>query len=229
MAEATGKKPEEIIQQESGRWRDAMGLEEETMIRLAILRDIFHALHAEKSQYLSKKLKDDAQQFKPWELRLEELRTAAELKGELMDVFQIDYPIKKKSRFLPEALFSVIAKEKFDRYDRTWEASLAGEAASLGWCFWNLLAWVGVEQASEAHKTLCERLMPHGVVLWAETIEPHKDEPAPSPDSPLWHARWIVTLKPQYRTPDFRVSQINGIWRDPEPPVWKILFSAHKR
>lgn len=218
---------EDRIATYQARWEQSASIEEKTLLRLAILRDLMRELHAEKSRYLASGNREQAQTLRDWEKQASELKNAASLDGELLELLQGDpASIRKRTRLLPEALFSIVDKEKFERYDRAWESVIAAEAAHQGWRFWTVDAWVRISEAEVWHKALGTQILPHGIVLFAET--------APSSEtdthySELWHGLWTIVMKPRFLTPDFRLKQLPGISLEPEPPQWKLLFSATKR
>jgi hypothetical protein len=237
---AAGKIPQsisELIAQASEHWRHCEGLEEATLLRLAILRDLMRQLHAEKSRSLAQGSKTEAQSLKVWELRIEDLRGSLRLEGELMEL--LSDPAKKpktRKRLLPEALFTTLAREKLERYDRQWEASLAAEAAQMGWQFWILDAWIDISSVEDWNQKLNEKLWPHGVVLFADnasdtggSISTGEGEGAVN----FWHGRWFVLMHPRFRAPDELLgSSSHLVPRTPVPPSlprWKLLFSLRPR
>ncbi len=216
---------EEIIAAHESRWKDCEGLQEATLLRLVILRDIIRELHAERSSRLAKGSREEARSFKAWEERIEVLRNASTLHGELREAIAPEYKLQKRTRLLPDTLFTSIDKEKLTRYDRAWEAAIAAEAASIGWCFWALDAWVSIPLAEKWNQALARQLIPHGIVLFAESAPDSQSSSEPS----LWRGRWYVVLKPRYMTPGFQLNEIPGTSMTPEPPKWKILFSPKMR
>jgi len=222
----SNRSPQEIIEKCTTRWGDYEGLEETTLIRLAILRDVIRQLHADKSYCLATGMKSDAANFKAIETQIETLRTLGPLEGPLQDILLGTRKLKKRTRTLPEALYSWIPKEKFDRYDRAWETEIAAEASALGWRFWELGAWVKIHDAEKFHHGLNDRLLPNGVLLFAESAFVN---PAEEMKGDSWHGRWLVVLKPRFRTPDFRVLELPGVVLEPSPPVWKPLYSPKAR
>ena len=229
--------PEQIIERLADKWNDCAGLEETTLIRLAILRDLLHELHAEKSRCLALGMKAEAAGFRKWEDQIEDLRIAAPLDGPLMELLANSKKLKHRTRLLPDSLFGFIAREKLERYDRTWESTIAAEASSLGWCFWVLDAWVDMSAVSPFQTGLSDALIPHGVVLFAESAPPPPLKPGQSSDSPvetagnpnLWRGNWFLVLKARYRTPTFNVDRLPGVSQEPAPPQWRLLFSPKKR
>lgn len=211
------------IEQGSLAWRDAATLPEATLLRLAILRDILGAIHAEKSVLLSRGSRQDAQGFQLQEKRLERLRQSATLPATLEEALNQDTEFKKRTRLIPDALYQVIDREKLERYDRAWEFTLAGEASYLGWKFWALKVWVEISGAEAFHRALSDRLNPNGLVLYAETV------PGSDTSGEHWHGQWIVLLKPRYFTPDFRIAELPAATRGKTSPEWKLLFSPRPR
>jgi hypothetical protein len=208
------------------RWQDSAGLEETTLLRLALLRDLIRRLHAEKSACMARGQKAESQAFGETEKRLTELRGAATLDAPLDELLLRTSPIRRRTRLLPEALHSFIPKDRFDRYDRQWETAIAAEALSQGWRFWMLDAWVRIADAEEWHHQLGEHLHPHGLILFAESAPDALAAHAP-PD--LWHGQWHIVLKPRFLTPDFRVQELSGTSDQPQPPRWRLLYSPPHR
>jgi len=211
------------IERAEGRWRDAEGIEESTLLRLAILRELVRELHAEKSKLLARGARPEAQALKVWEKKIEDLKGAASFGGTLAEAIRGDLPTRKRTRLLPESLFHFLPKEKLERYDRVWESAIAAEAATLGWRFWSLTAWVQIHQAEEWHRALSDRLIPHGVLLFAESAD------AVDAAGNLWQGQWLLVLKPRFSTPDFRVRELPGVSLEPAAPLWKLLYSPKQR
>ncbi len=220
--------PSELVEGSIERWKVCGNLEETTLLRLSILRDLMRKMHAEKSRCMAYGRHTLVQDFNLWEKKIEWLRSAADLSMGLEDAIERADTVRKRTRLIPEALFTFIPREKLERYDRSWEAAIAAEASSLGWCFWQLTAWVRIEAVETWQEQLVDRLIPHGVILFAESSE---REPDPKGFSPAdsWLGSWHVVLKPQYRTPDFRISQIEGTSPGAKEPEWRILYSPKKR
>lgn len=220
--------PSELVEQVIERWKVCGGLEETNLLRLSILRDLTRRMHAEKSRCMAYGRKTLVEEFRIWEEKVEALRSAAKLDMSLEEAIENSTKIRHRTRLIPESLFTFIDREKLERYDRAWEATLAAEAAALGWCFWNLTAWVRIEAVEAWQEQLVDRLIPHGVVLFAESSErpAQNGEHAPAE---AWLGCWSLVLKPQYRTPDFRIAQIQGGAPGPRSPEWRILFSPKRR
>ncbi len=220
---------ETLFERAALRWDDYEGLEESTLLRLAILRDLMREIHAERSRCLAEGKKADAQAFRDREKAIEDLRKVSPLSGKLPDCLARSSQAKARTRLLPEALFGFLAREKLERYDRAWEATLAAEAAALGWCFWALEAWVDIQQVEKWQEALTGQLIPHGVILFAENSETQAPSDVESGGPVLWHGRWYIVLKSQFRTPHFNVERLPGVSKDPELPQWRMLFSPKRR
>ncbi len=132
--------PSELIEQVIERWKVCGNLEETTLLRLSILRDVTRRMHAEKSRCMAYGRKALIEDFREWEEKIEKLRGAAKLDMSLEEAIETSGKIRHRTRLIPESLFNFIDREKLERYDRAWEAVLAAEAATLSWCFWNLTA-----------------------------------------------------------------------------------------
>jgi hypothetical protein len=213
------------VEAAKARWNTFESPEEATLLRLSCLRDLIRDLHADKSRLLAKGKKQEAQDLKTLETRIEDLRTASELGSSLDEILVGTTPIKKRTRLLPDALYGAIPKQRFDRYDRIWETALAAEAASLGWTFWAMDAWVGVQSAEEFQKGLQTNLLPHAVILFAES---HEKQEAGEGQS-LWHGLWYIVMQTRFRTPDFKASILPGVSQTPTPPAWKSIFLPKRR
>jgi hypothetical protein len=222
----------ELLAQSAEAWRLCDGVEGASLLRLAILRDLLRSLHAEKSRCLATGKKGEAQQFRHWEQRIEDLRQGVDLKGELADLLREGVPLRRRTRLIPQALLGVLGAERLQRYDRKWESEIAAEACALSWKFWTLQAWVSIPLAEDWNRRLGERLWPNGVVLYVESL---KQSP-PGPSEPLWKGQWTVLLQPKYRTPD-ELSLDFDRWpgapeasplAQAEPPAWKLLFSPKR-
>jgi hypothetical protein len=217
---------DEILSQTAERWTHCEGQSEATLLRLNVLRELASTLHATKSQFLATGKRGEAQSLKSWESKLEELRGCSPLDGNLLELLNGARKAKKRTRVLPDALFTAIEREKLERYDRQWEGSLAAEAVSLGWRFWSLGVWVQIALIEDWDKRLREQLWPHGIVLFTESAG------SPLADSSDWHGRWIVALHPKFRTPaeislDF--ARWSGTVVSRGNPEWKLLFSPRSR
>jgi len=217
---------EQMVEQAAERWRIAGSGPDCDLLRLAVTRDLMHSLHAEKSRFLSKGQREEASKMKAYEKKIEEIRSSAPLSAQLQDILSGTSALKKRTRLLPEALFGVLSREKFERYDRQWEAALASEANQIGWDFFGLEAKLEIQKIDEWNKRLTERLWPNGIVLFVESIslESEKDSmPA------TWHGRWIVVIKPQFQNSQLLSTDLNN-WPGTQMPVtWKLLFSPKNR
>jgi hypothetical protein len=231
----------ELLAQSAEAWRLCDGVEGSSLLRLAILRDLLRSLHAEKSRCLATGKKAEAQQFRHWEQRIEDLRQGVELKGELTDLLREDPVRKKRTRLIPQALLGVLTQERLQRYDRKWEAEIAAEASLLGWKFWVLRSWVSIPLAEDWNRKLGERLWPNGVVLFVESLQQStpSDDPARGPAGDmsfametLWKGQWTILLQPKYRSPE-ELSLDFERWpgapeTPPEPPEWKLIYSPRR-
>jgi hypothetical protein len=143
-----------------------------------------------------------------------------------MELLSTDKELKKRTRLLPEALFSSIPREKLERYDRQWEAAIAAEATHAGWKFWSLEAWVEIPLVEEWNKRLNESLWPHGIILFVENASGGE-----APNN-IWQGRWNVVIHPRFRQEDLSLdfSRWPGAPEQPPvPPRWKLLFTPKSR
>lgn len=224
---------EQLIERSSHLWKQIEGSSEANLLKIAILRDLYRALHARKSQCLAKGAKEDARALNAWEARLTELKSAAQLSGELIDLIQSAEPVKKRTRLLPESLFSIVPREKLERYDRAWELSLAAEGFALGWKLWSLKAWVEIPSIERWNSMLSEQLWPNALVLFVESagfIE------SGDPDRALWQGDWLLLANPRIETgSDFSLDFGSFPGRslaapsDSAEPSWKLVFAPKKR
>jgi hypothetical protein len=222
----------ELLAQSAEAWRLCDGVSGSSLLRLAILRDLLRSLHAEKSRCLATGKKNEAQQFRYWEQRIEDLRQGVDLKGELADLLREGITLRRRTRLIPQGLLAALGAEKLQRYDRKWESEIAAEACALGWKFWTLQSWVSIPLAEDWNRRLGERLWPNGIVLYVESLR----QSPPGPSEPLWKGQWTVLLQPGYHSPQ-ELSLDFDRWpgapessplAQSEPPAWKLLFSPKR-
>jgi hypothetical protein len=226
---------EGLIKEASERWRLAGGVPESDLLRLSIARDLMHALHAQKSRFLAQGQRDQASTLRDYEAKMEEIRTSAPLSAGLEEIFAGTAKLKKRTRILPEPLFSVLEREKLERYDRTWEAALASESCHLGWSFWSLEARLDIQKIEEWNRRLAQRLWPGGIVLFVESIslDPVRTTPesgsAEKSNSTSWLGRWITLMHPRFQAAPTLLSEVNE-WPGTRAPIaWKLLFFPKNR
>ncbi len=218
----------DLVDSHKERWKHCQGTPEETLLRLTLLRDLVRALHAQKSKCLALGKRDQLHTLKTWENQIEQLRGQSRLEGELTDLIRGAPPTaRKRTRLLPEAIYSAIEKEKLDRYDRIWESSLAAEAVSLGWRFWTLEAWVEISLIEEWNRKLIEALWPTGIVLFTESAT--FEAPRDSREMSQWRGRWFIVLNGKFKHPS-EISINPSSWAGtpihvPQAPQWRLLFS----
>lgn len=235
-----------VIESQEEKWRHCEGQAECTLLRLAILREIMREIHAQKSRSLAKGQRDLSKNLRSWEARLTELRSQPKLEGPLTELVTGKSELRKRTRLLPEALYNAIPREKLERYDRQWEATLAAEACTLGWRFWSLEAWVEITLAEEWHQRLNDQVWPSALVLYTESAEStppvgrgtaRPPSTALSSDMAVWHGRWILIADPRFKSPAemstvaaSNLAQWPGSPPDPPSPAqWKLLFSPKMR
>ena len=134
---------EELIQAVQFRWDECAESPHQTLLRLDLLRGMVRRLHADKSQYLAKGQRDKAHEFKEYELQINSLKQSHSLDEDLSLLLKSSSSRKRKTRHLPEALFHIFDRQKFDRYDREWERAITSEALYEGWNLWKLEVWEG--------------------------------------------------------------------------------------
>ena len=204
----------DLLEKAGQRWRLCSQSEDVTLLRLAILRDFVRELHSQKSQCLAVGKRQELPALKLWESRAEKLRDCSPLDDDLKGLHSGDLKIKKRTRLLPEALFTVIDREKLERYDRQWEATLAAEGTSRGWRFWSVQVEIEIPEVEAWNRKFSEQLWPHGIVLFVESVE------TTPVDSPIWTGRWLVMIHPRFRSPQ----EVAPLASDPATH-WKLLFS----
>jgi len=209
---------------------DFDGLEEATLLRLGLLRDLLRDLHTEKSRVLAGGKSQAAmlESYRTTEQAIERLRSVSPLAGPIEPLLNEPREVRKRTRLLPEALFHSIPKQKFERFDRIWETAIAAEGVQLGWSFWELDAWIEVSAIQHWVERLSDAVSPHGILLFSEGAPPRPGEPAPPPEG-LWHGLFVLLLKPHFRTPDFGVAKIPGTASTPKSPTWRVLFTPKRR
>jgi hypothetical protein len=219
---------EGVIKKGLDRWLDCEGLPEMTLLRLALLRELIHNLHSEKSRCLASGKREEVKSIKEWETRLEDLRESSVLSGSLMDLLEDPSHIQKRKRILPEALFQNLDREKLVRYDRKWESTIAAEAATLGWNFWFLDSWVNIALLEEWNANLNEKLWPHGLVLFVESADVKTNEvSSEGGEIELWRGCWLTVIHPEFNDPNDLSLNLNR-WpaapQEPPTPVqWKMI------
>jgi hypothetical protein len=210
------------IERASERWKSVGTLPESDLLRLAITRDLMHDLHADKSRFLSKGQKEQTAFFKSHEKKMEEIRCSSPLNGDLKDILSGSVKLKKRTRLLPDGLFTNIAREKFERYDRQWEAAVASEACQLSWPFWALDASLDLQKIDDWNRRLNSFLWPNGIVLFVESISLENE-------AATWTGRWILVLKPDFRNPAESFPDFNQWPGTRSQVVWRLLFSPKHR
>jgi hypothetical protein len=220
-----GSTIEQMVEFAAERWRVAGGKPDSDLLRLAVTRDLMHSLHAEKSRFLSKGQRDEASKMKAYEKKIDEIRSSAPLSAELRDILSGSAPLKKRTRLLPEALFGVLSREKFERYDRQWEAALASEANQIGWDFYGLDAKLEIQKIDEWNNRLKEHIWPNGIVLFVESVSLESEK---GTQPATWQGRWIIVIKSQLNSNLLSTDLSN--WPGTQGPVtWKLLFSSKNR
>jgi hypothetical protein len=201
------------------------------LLRLAVLRELVHSLHAEKSRFLSSGKSKDAASLTTIEARVEELRLCKPLTGNLIQLLNANITLKRATTHLPESLFKVLDRQKLERYDRMWELSLTSEALAQGWGIWALEALVDMTQVDEWHQVFNRELEPSGIILYVESAE---NAETSSRNRHSWPGRWICVLNPRYRAGseipvDFKkFPQTPQTGASKHPPVWRLLYSEGK-
>ncbi len=179
--------------------------------------------------------KDILSNLRTWEDRLRELRSQPKLEGDLLELVTGDSELRKRTRLLPEALYTVIDREKLERYDRQWEAAIAAEACNMGWSLWRLQAWVEITLVEEWNQRLNDQLWPSAVVLFVESSGEAAGtaKSTHSPEFLAWHGRWYLVVDPRFKSPKeiaTNLAQWPGSPSEPPGPAqWKFLFSPKSR
>ena len=219
-----------LIQETFSNWNDCNELSGKRVLQLSLLRQLIRKLHSEKSRYLARGLRKEAQDLKEWELKIQNLRERPSLNEDLATLLQSSAPLNKaKQQRLPEALFQRIDSEKLNRYDREWEKAIASEAIHLGWNFWSFTLWVKVDLIEEWEKKLSSVLWPHGVILFAENYGQktsfHVDE---LNSTTLWQGQWTLVMDSRFQHPSEILSSLTSVQELPEnppaAPKWARLY-----
>ena len=216
--------PLDLLTLATDRWRLCESADTPTVVKLALLRDLVRSIHALKSRSLGKGNRTEAQSLKHWEAKIEDLRLAHSLEGELDQVLNREAESRKKTRIVPQALYNSLEKEKLERYDRQWELAIAAEAISSGWRLWTLEVWVEIAVVEAWEKKLADMIWPQGVLLFAEAVPAAQSADVTS--SSHWHGRWYVAFHPQITAGESVVKAQNLPGSaGPGPTRWKVLFS----
>ncbi|MBL7716163.1 MAG: hypothetical protein JNL01_11930 [Bdellovibrionales bacterium] len=218
---------EQLLEQAELLWKDFEELEEKTLLRLGVLRDLLDSLHAKKSESLARGKREEAAQIAALEARIDLFRNTSKFGSSLKELLDAKETPKKRTRLIPEGLYNFIPKEKLERFDRSWEMTLAAEGAQQGWNFWSLDVCVDVRQLADFQSGLGSALKPNGLILFAEGRE-QDTTPQSEGDEAIWKGRWYILLKPKFRTPDFRVDSLPGASPKTEATYWRLLFTSRK-
>jgi hypothetical protein len=204
-------------------WKQAERHRQVGLLKLAILREQLHQIHAQKSQKMAVGAPADAHALHQLETKIEALKTC-NLRGvtweQIVDPKPIPAPLLHRE--IPAETLQTLGKDKLDRFDRKWEYQLTAEAISQNWSIWTLDAWVFIATAEESHKELNDIFWPNGLVLFVEGAP--RDSHAPL--RPRWKGRWFFALSPDVDPQSLDFTKIAGSSLDPEPPVWSLLHAA---
>lgn len=182
-------------------WDEVASFSSKNLLRLSILRDYAQSIHARKSKFLAKGKTVESRSLLQWEKRLESFRDFTSLEGQWDEfVGKSLETAPRKKRTLPQGLLSVILREKFERYDRHWEAALASEAIENRWNFWCFTVSMEIHQIEEWNREFQKHLWPRGLVLFVESSN-QNSESVPAIE-PVWQGRWIVVLDPGVKSPE---------------------------
>ena len=105
------KHGQNLLEQYAEKWRLCEGLPESDLLRLVVLRELLQSLHAEKSRLLSSGKRDESTSIRALETRIEELRNAKPLEGNLTALLSANAKFKKRSRLLPSTVFGAVERE----------------------------------------------------------------------------------------------------------------------
>lgn len=223
---------EEFLARSAHLWSQSEGTETCHLLRLAVLRDLHRALHAQKSRCLAKGRKGDAKLLGDWESRVDELRSAASFESDMFGLLRSREPVKKRTRLLPDGLYAAIPREKLDRYDRLWEQTLAAEGIAQGWRLWKLSTWIVVNQSESWNQMLTDHLWPIGIPLWVDSLG-FAESRSGNKDDAIWHGEWVVLAHPRVENAtEFSLDLTRwpgSTLEAPEAPRWRLAFSPKKR
>jgi len=204
-----------LIEFAARRWQDAEAHEGQILLRLSLLRDLARALHAEKSRILSHGTSGEARAIQRTENKIESLKSNSLSTSTLEEALQSNEAPRIRES-LPGKLFEVVDADKLQRSDRQWELAIAAEALRLRWNFWSVKGTIPIEQIEKVGLALERSIWPHGVSLFADSLD-FSSKP------PQWEGVWTMVfhakidpqaLFPGTQHPDFSL------------PKWKLLFSA---
>ncbi len=216
--------PEQIIQEAETKWQDAQGMSQETILKLAILRETIRNLHSEKSWCLASGYPEEAEQYHSYESLIDKLVNETSLKEPLREILDRasklpDHAegVTVSTRKIPTELLELLPTEKIERYDRYWEKALVCEAAKIKWEFWKLKAHVQVELASNCEQALAQEIGNQGIILFAESSENFELREG------IWQGQWLMIIEPGYDCRSIPLASIPGLSLIPNPPQWTLL------
>jgi hypothetical protein len=210
-------------------WNQTRGLPEQRILRLAILRDLIRSMHAERSRLLALSQPDRADALRMVEPSTEALKFHPLAEASLPElVASRPERLAKPSRspIPPELEAAAGGEGKFNRYDRQWEAEIAGEACRIGWGFWTMEAWIDIAKAENFHQALNQGLWPRGIVLFVESCSDTSDSPEDAAHSrSIWKGRWLIAHAPEQAPPGRSLGDLPGAVRPPRAADWRLLFA----
>lgn len=209
----------ELVEPLSKKWLSLSHFDERDLLRLAVLRDLAHLLHAEKSRCLFRGDQTFASDLRSTETQVEELRKHRPFAEKLTELLEKQFQLSSSTAQLQEAVFQKIPREKLLRYDRQWEAELLAEALQVGWNLWKLESAVKISQVNGWSQELVEQLWPHGIVLFAESASEMDAERL------HWNGRWFCVLSSKVTDLAPLSPRFSAGPQSHSPLSWQLLFS----
>lgn len=182
------------------RWNQYGTKKHAPLLRLALLRELYFFIHAEKSRLLAISDLKNYKNLSALSERILAAQNAKSFEGSLDRILsgRMKFAQAKSPSLLPPKLSKKLLEKKLERADRLWERALILQAARDGWDFYLLEAKVKIESAQLWDKTLSKTLLPQGVVIFAESAKTGSAEKvkktattAPS----LWHGQWLCVIQ----------------------------------
>lgn len=189
-------------------WQEASPRPEREILRLAILRELHHWLHAQVSQALATGQRDYAKSLQKHQEQILalshcSLADSSSTYSDLFELLKTTSSLPKKERPLPPSLLEIFEQKDFSRQDRYWENALAYEAASHHWQFWKTTTTLPLKDVETWNNDFSKKLWPNGVILWIESEKPWKKM-----ENSTWTGHWIIILSPSI-----------------QPEEWGLLYS----
>lgn len=214
------------------RWSTCKNKKETCLLRLAILRDLFNFIHAEKSRAIVRSEKSNLENLNFLSDRVSTAKCAANLDFSLTDLLNGKFLLDKKKLITKKEIDFVLSPipdifiSKIAREDRSWEKSILIHALKLKWSLYSLDSWINIQSVEKWHRKLEKNLPPGGVVLFAESAP--QDSKSQVHHTQLWHGKWYCVLKSKNFSKQFIKSLLGGTAKKPSPPRWEPILKGQK-